>query len=312
MDAVFFFFLHILVYSAFPLCFLALESKNRSLLFHIYLAITLAVGGLFGSIYSLKLAPGIEISSGTLQYGAFMMSTILLIASESNLAVEKSIIRLVVLVNLFACSLYLLLSYALEITQVSVLGVDPSILSAAAWVIMLGGIVIIAELLLLFSVLEYIKPKLISTRAMAGMYSAAYVAILCIDGIVYPILLVGLNPELPGAIAGNLNIKLVVASAFAVPISLYLFVFPEFMKTYMSSSLYLRNLLPSAKTSLRNEMKRQERFLALSDHQLREMAKRQALSAESAGLGFWSIDTTKGLKHAIDADERCCEIHCNS
>ena len=242
-------------------------------------------------------------------YGAFMMGTILLIANESNLAVVKSIIRLVVLVNLFALSIHFLLSNAFEIAQVSVLGLEPYVLFTAKWVIMLGGLVIIAELLLLFSVLEYVKPKVLSTRAMVAMYTTAYIAILCVDGIIYPLLLVGLNSESPAAITGNLTTKLAVASAFAVPTVLYLIIFPEIIKGYMNSPLHLRGLLPFAGTSLRKKVRRQERFLALSENQLRELAKRHALSAESAGLGFWSIDTTKGLKRAIEADERCYEIH---
>ena len=242
-------------------------------------------------------------------YGAFMMGTILLIANESNLAVVKSIIRLVVLVNLFALSIHFLLSNAFEIAQVSVLGLEPYVLFTAKWVIMLGGLVIIAELLLLFSVLEYVKPKVLSTRAMVAMYTTAYIAILCVDGIIYPLLLVGLNSESPAAITGNLTTKLAVASAFAVPTVLYLIIFPEIIKGYMNSPLHLRGLLPFAGTSLRKKVRRQERFLALSENQLRELAKRHALSAESAGLGFWSIDTTKGLKRAIEAEERCYEIH---
>ena len=309
MDAVSFFFLHVLVYSAFPLCFLALDSQTRALYFYLYLTVTLLIGGLFGAIYSFELAPGVEISSGAMAYGAFMMGTILLIANESNLAVVKSIIRLVVLVNLFALSIHFLLSNAFEIAQVSVLGLEPYVLFTAKWVIMLGGLVIIAELLLLFSVLEYVKPKVLSTRAMVAMYTTAYIAILCVDGIIYPLLLVGLNSESPAAITGNLTTKLAVASAFAVPTVLYLIIFPEIIKGYMNSPLHLRGLLPFAGTSLRKKVRRQERFLALSENQLRELAKRHALSAESAGLGFWSIDTTKGLKRAIEADERCYEIH---
>ena len=192
------------------------------------------------------------------------------------------------------------------------MGVDPDVLSAAGPVIILGGVAIIAELLLLFSVLEYVKPKALNTRAMAVMYTTAYVAIMCFDGVVYPLFLVGLSPDLPGAIVGNLTIKLAVAGAFAVPTLLYLIVFPEIMKGYMNSPLHLRGLLPFANASLRKEVKRQEGFLTLSENQLRELANRHALSAESAGLGFWSIDTTKVLERAIEADERCYEIHSNS
>ena len=239
MDAVSFFFLHVLVYSAFPLCFLALDSQTRALYFYLYLTVTLLIGGLFGAIYSFELAPGVEISSGAMAYGAFMMGTILFIANESNLAVVKSIIRLVVLVNLFALSIHFLLSNAFEIAQVSVLGLEPYVLFTAKWVIMLGGLVIIAELLLLFSVLEYVKPKVLSTRAMVAMYTTAYIAILCVDGIIYPLLLVGLNSESPGAIAGNLTTKLAVASAFAVPTVLYLIIFPEIIKGYMLSLIHI-------------------------------------------------------------------------
>jgi len=299
MDALSYFFLHIAVYSAFPLFFLMLDSKSRQLCFFIYLAVTLALGGFYGSLYSLRLSPGIEISNGTLLYGAFMMSTILLIASESNLAVVKSIICVVALVNLFGYFYYILVSYASVIPQVSLMWADSSWFSAAVWVIALG----------LLSILENVKPRVLNPRAMAIVYAGAYVAVLCIDGVVYPLLLLGLGSELPGAIAGNFYTKLVVASAFAVPILIYLCIFPEITKSYMSSPLHLRGLLPFASRSLRKKIERQERFLALSENQLRVLAKRQALSAESAGLGFWSIDTTDGLEKAIEADDRCYEIH---
>jgi len=317
MDALSFFFIHIAVYSAFPLFFLTLDKLSRTLCFFIYLTViyltvTLAIGGVFGPIYSLQLAPGIDIAGGTLLYGSFMMGSILLIASESNLAIVKSLIRLVVLVNLFSYSLYLFVSHAPTIVQGSVFGIEAELFSAAVWEVMVAGVVIIVELLLLFSVLEYVKPKVLNPYAMAVVYTMAYVAILCVDGLVSPLLLVGISPNLLGAITGNLSAKLVVASAFAVPTLVYLSIFPETLKRYMDSPLRLRGLLPFADRSLREKIERQERFLALSENQLRDLAKRHALSAESAGLGFWSIDTSKGLERAVDADERCYEIHHNS
>ena len=101
------------LYALFPFYFATLENPLRRVSFYIYLSLVLAFGGFVGSIFSMPIYEGVNISAGNMAYGAFMMTTILFLIIERDLFIIRNIVRLVITVNIFKVLMFLLLSTAL-------------------------------------------------------------------------------------------------------------------------------------------------------------------------------------------------------
>src|SRR5687767_3023143 len=100
------FAMQIALYSVVPFYLATLRNPIRVTAFYIYFGILLSFGGFLSSVYSLAVTPTLTISGGALAYGALLMSTVLLVIIQRDIAVVRRTIHLVVTVNVLQALLF--------------------------------------------------------------------------------------------------------------------------------------------------------------------------------------------------------------
>lgn len=256
------FALQVMLFSLFPLYFLTQEGPLRRVSFYVYISLVLLVGGFFGNVYSLSVAPGIEVSGGSLCYGALMMTSVLFVLVEKDLLILRHLIRLVIVVDVFK----VLFSAVAEKSLLSEgiinpHGVSPDLFAVSTPFIILGGILIISELFVLLFAFEQLKRLNLNHFTTTLLYIALFIAVLAADGILFPLIAFGFNADIVAVIVGNLDGKLLTASAFSIPILLFaLFKRRQFIH-YLESDSFRWNLMFKTSTQLIEEMSEAEHEL---------------------------------------------------
>lgn len=299
--------LNVALYSAFPFYFATLNEPLRAVSFYVYIAVVLTIGGLLGSVYSLPISDTTLISGGNISYAAMMMCALLLVITESSLNALRSVIRLVIVVNLFVFAVYALLWFMLEApTAYNPFGVSSELFQSSLWVLILGEVLILTELLLILWFGERVKYVIQKPAVLAVTYVSLFMLVLCLDGILFPLIAFPLDSDLIGILIGNLSSKAVLAGLFGIPMLLYLTVFRHLVERFQRMPLRISELYA---TGLDLESKKERRHGALSglnNAELRQLAERLSTANEAAGMGFWEYDHST---ETIDWDDRARTIH---
>ncbi|PIE35741.1 GGDEF domain-containing protein [candidate division KSB3 bacterium] len=245
------FFVNVAFYAIFPLYFTTIKTQARIVAFYMYISIVLVLGGLAGVVYSFTLAESIHISGGNLAYGAFMMSTVMLIIIERDVATFRNMIRLVILVVLFVFLGFNFLAWLLESrTVLNPFLVPAEIFRVSLWVLILGGVLILGELLLLLFIFLQVRKFVENIAALSLIYTIAFIVILCADGTLFPLLAFGLSPELIDIIFGNVSGKVVLASCYSVPMLLFYVVFRKNFSQFLDTPLQMKDLIRAPRGKL--------------------------------------------------------------
>lgn len=307
MDVLPLFGINVAIFSIFPFYFTTYKNPLRSVSLYIYLSIILTVGGFLGAVYSFPITDSITVSGGNLAYGAFMMSTILLVIVERNLGAVQNVIRLVITVNVVKVLLFSVVSWALDHNDVlNPFSTSSAVFDASLWVVFLGGALIISELLLLLLIFERLKTHLTNVFWLSILYIIFFIVALCLDGVLFPTIFFGFTPELTEIVVGNVKGKFVMALAFSLPMLIFLFTFRKKLTQFVEAPLVLRDLLSMPKEKLVEEIERQRKFLEMNQDQLRRVAQRLSLSTEAAGIGIWDWDL---ITNMLIWDERMYELY---
>lgn len=273
------------IYAAFPFYLNTLRRSIRFISFYIYLSIVLTVGGFLGSVYSFPITEAITLSGGSLAYGAFMMTTILLVIVQKDLVVMRHVIRLVITVNIFVFLLFNSLSWALNHAAI----INPfhtsfQVFHVSLKLVLLGEMLIIGELFLLLSIFEWLKKRIENVLMLSLLYAIFYIFVLCLDGVLFPAIAFGVNPELVRIIYGGLPGKFVMASAYSLAILAFLAVFRKNLAQYVHDPLNFKELLVAPRAKLLDEIDRQRESLEISEKKYRQLA-------ESINDIFFSMDS---------------------
>jgi len=263
------FAIQVLVYAAFPIAFSLLRSKTRYTYFYIYNGVLLMIAALLGAIYAYPLTDGIALSAGSVAYGAMMMSTVVLIIVSRDLEVVRNIVRLIVLVNLLQISLFTISSKALGSPRVlNPFSTDPAVFDASLRVIVVGGVLGIAELVLLVVVFEAVKRKVTDTNVLSALYVGSFVVMLCLDGVLFPSLAFTFDSGLGTSIQMGVHAKLILALSFGVPLVLFLALSRSLIASYAATPLRLQEILFAPRHELVGEIERQREELAAKDREI--------------------------------------------
>jgi PAS domain S-box-containing protein len=274
----------VMLYAVFPFYFAALKHSFRLIFFYVYISIILVVGGFLGAVYSFPLTDTINISGGSLAYGALMMSTVLLVIVERDLNVVRNVIRIVVVVNVFKFFIFSMISWALSSTAIlNPFNTSPSVFNVSIGIVILGGALIISELILLVFLFEKIKARSKNVNLLSMYYTIFFICILCLDGILFPLIAFPFDPELVSIVIGGVKGKFVMALTYSVPIIIFLLVFRKNIGQYNTTPIRLRELLFEPKETLIQEIERQHHALEASEENYRHLA-------ESIGDIFFSMD----------------------
>jgi hypothetical protein len=259
----------------------------------------LTLGGLLGAVYVLPLTGDVALLAGQVAYGAFMFSTMVTVIIGGDLQVVRNVIMLTVSVDTLVYLIFRISQAALSSSGIpDPLGVPSSIFGQSLRIVVSGGLLIIAELLLLLGILEVAKRRLPSA-AMAPVYLLAYVGILTLDGVLFPALVL-LPPDGLGAlIRSGVEAKFLLAVAFSVPLGLFVAAYRPTLLRFEATELHLHTLISASRDGLLESLDRQRTEL---EENRRNLLRSEARARHVAGLSrrIASMDGQEDVDGLLD------------
>lgn len=238
------------VYAVLPLLFALLPPPYRSLLIYTHLSAVLVVSGVLGATYVMPLSDGVVLLAGQVAYGGFMYAALVAVIVGKDMQVLRNIAALVVATDVFAVLLLKLSGQGLHGTDTAGLVRLPAdVFDPSLRIVILGGLLILLELLLLVAVLELVKARA-PRWAMFPVYPLAYIAILSLDGVFFPLVLGLPGGELGSVIASSTEGKALMGLIFAVPLTLFVLVYRPTVDAYEATPMPLRRIMPVKRSQL--------------------------------------------------------------
>ncbi|WP_248579519.1 PAS domain-containing sensor histidine kinase [Nocardioides sp. InS609-2] len=300
------FLVTVALYSALPLIFAMRRSSYQNLLMYAHIAGLTALGALLGAVYVFDFGD-FRLSAGQVALGGFVFSTLVMVIVGRDLQVVRNIIALTISVNVLIYVTSQISGTALETEGV----LNPSATSRGVFdvslrVVVLGGLLIVLLLLVQLAILELAKRRLPST-AMPVVYVAAFVAILVMDGVLFPTLALTPTDDYLGLIRNGVLAKLVLAAAYSVPLLAFVIFFRPVIERFEGQPLNLRGLVTVSRDELEQRLERQQSELQTQRDQLHE-------TTESAGRATATVDrildsATNTILVALDPEFRVTQFN---
>ncbi len=254
MTAVVVFVCSVAVYAAIPLLAAARRSRVQFLVLYTYIACVLTLGGLLGAVYVLPVVGDVSLLAGQVSYGAFMFATVVAMIVGRDVQVVRNIIVLTVSVNLVVYPIFHLSKAALDNADIpNPLGAPAAAFDQSLVTVLIGGTLIVAELVILLAVLEATKGRL-GSAAMAGVYLSTFIAILALDGVLFTLLALHPGAGLGTAIVAGVKAKLVLAGAFSVFLLFFVAVYRPQIQQFEATPLRLADLLSVRRDPLLDQL----------------------------------------------------------
>ena len=238
------------VYAVLPLLFALLPSPYRTLLVYTHLSAVLVVSGVLGATYVMPLSDGVVLLAGQVAYGGFMYAALVAVIIGKDMQVVRNIGALVVATDVFAVLLLKISGAGLHGPKTAgLLRLPADVFDPSLRIVVLGGILILLELLLLVAVLELVKARA-PTWAMLPVYPLAYIGILSLDGVVFPLILGLPADQLGSLISESTEAKALMGLVFAVPLTLFVLAYRPAVAAYEATPMPLRRLMPVNRSQL--------------------------------------------------------------
>lgn len=249
------------VYAVLPLLYALLPSPYRSLLLYGHIAACIVLGGLLGAAYVMPLHGDVALLAGQVGYGGFLYATFIAVISGRDIQVLRNVIALTLTVNLVDYLILRISAAALDgRAAVNPLGVPSSFFDESLRIVGFGGALTVLELILFVGALEAVKVRLPS-RAMVPVYPLVYVAILVLDGVVFPTILDLPPGQLGSQIAEGIQAKAIMGLLFALPLLVFVLADRRSVTAFEDTPLNLRDL-PQLDHRLRAQASRASATLA--------------------------------------------------
>lgn len=243
------------LFSLFPLFFSFLSHSVRRGAFYIYIALVLLIGGFFGNVYSIPINEHINISGGNLCYGAFMMASVLFVFLERDVFILRNLVRLVILVDTFNVLFSMLVGAMLTTPgMINPHNIPSAFFDVSVPFIILGGTLIISELLLLFYCFDAIKKRQWSYGATSTLYILLFIFVLCLDGVLFPFIAFGVNQMVIDIVIGGLSGKVIMACSFSVPLLGFALFRHKHLSAYFASDAVKWSSFFSLNSQLKQEL----------------------------------------------------------
>ncbi len=299
MNVLTLFGLQILIYAAFPFYLASRKKGVRAAGFYILISIYLVIGGFLGSVYSFPVTETTNISGGNLAYGALMMTTVLFVIIEKDISVLRNTIRLVFWVNVFKVLYFSTISWALQNeTVINPNSTSFAVFRTSVFFVILGGALIILELFLFVLIFEQLKKKVQNVYVLAILYTLVFFLVLCLDGVLFPTIAFGFSPQLVNIVIGGVRGKLYLASAYSIPIVLFLIVYRKRFTEYFDLPLIFADLWAAPREKLIEEIRVGRDELVKSEKKYRTLF-------EESSDGIMVLDEQN---NPMDVNKRACEI----
>lgn len=275
----------ILLFSIFPLYFTILSKPVRRVHFYVYISLILLIGGFLGNVYSIPITHDIAVSGGNLCYGAFMMTSVMLVWIEKDLIVLRHIVRLVVSVNVFNILFSNITQSMLQSANVLNPHNAPSnIFEISTPMIAIGGALIITELLILLVIFEFVRKKTPSPFITGSVYILSFIAVLVFDGVAFPFVAFGFNAQIVAIVIGGLGGKLFIAVVFSLPLLVFILWQRTAFNEYLTSESFHWRLLTLGNAGLIREIARKDQDVRLGDIIFRNSTEGLAIINKSGSI----------------------------
>ena len=251
------------IYCLFPLL-LTFEKnpQTRRVSLYIYVSLVLIMGGFLGAVYSVLLPGDISLSGGTIAYGGFMMACIMMAFIENDPFILQNIMRLVVMVSIFKVLLFASVAETLNASGVlNPLNVPAGLFEISLPLIVLGALLIISELYFLIFIFDRLKRMLTNHFLFSLAFSLGFVCVILMDGVLFPVLAMGVTSEVFGLIIGNLSGKAIIAATFGSYLFLFMLTNKNRMEKALSDPLLDWRILLSSSSNIVRKLAQNEQQL---------------------------------------------------
>lgn len=219
-----------------------------------------------GNIYSLPIADGVVVSGGNLCYGAFMMTSVMFVWVEKDAFILRHLVRLVLVVDVFNIVISFLTQSILNtVGVINPQGVPTSLFEVSTFLIALGGVLIITELLILLFIFELTKKRKPALPITAAIYILSFMLVLVLDGIAFPFIAFGISSQIAAIVFGGLTGKILIAFAFGMPLALFVLWKRQAFVEYLEADTVRWRLLASSSADLIKEMARKDQDVQRGD-----------------------------------------------
>jgi PAS domain S-box-containing protein len=238
------------VYAVLPLLFALLPRPYRSLLIYTHLSALLVVGGFLGATYVMRLSDGVVLLAGQVAYGGFMYAALVAVIVGKDMQVLRNIGALTIATDGLAVVLLKLSGEGLHgVGTAGPVRLPAEVFDPSLRLVIVGGLLILLELLLLVAVLEGVKARA-PKWAMAPAYPLAYIAILSLDGVLLPLVLGLPADQLGSMISSSAEAKALMGLIFAVPLTVFVLAYRPAVTAYEATPMPLRRIMPVKRSQL--------------------------------------------------------------
>ena len=165
------------------------------------------------------------------------------VISGRNVQVLRNVIALTVTIDVLTYLVFQISGTALEgSAAANPLGVPSQVFDQSLRIVVMGGILIILELVAFVTIPEQVKGRLPSW-AMVPIYPLVYVGILSLDGVVFPLILDIPSAQLGDFIANSTQAKAIMGLVFAIPMLVFVLAYRPVVTAYEATPLPLRDLV---------------------------------------------------------------------
>ncbi len=262
------FAVHVLVFSVAPVMLALRPWRLAQPLLYAYVAVIGLVGGFLGSLYSLPVhglpvVGSVVVPGNALAFGALVFTVLVLLFTTKDPQVVRDVVQVMVLMTAFRMAFVLLATTSLQAEGIlNPFDTSAELLDESFGAVAIDGGLHIAELLVLVVACERIKAWRRSVPLHYAWYVVAYVSVLVIDGALHQLLVVGETDPAGGDVRSGIRASVVLAMAYAVPVTAYLVVFRDRVARYEAVPIPMRDLVRAPNTVLVREIERQHRELA--------------------------------------------------
>ncbi|MBP0482026.1 ATP-binding protein [Sagittula salina] len=295
------FILHVLFFSGIALALTILPRPSRAVSLYAYLSVILIIGGFLGNAYSLPITDDVTVSGGNIVYGAFMLTSILFVLVERDVFIIRRVIVLVAAVDAFNILLSSLVTRSIGTPGIiNPHGTPAALFESSISLILLGGVLIILELSVMLILFEWIKRFSLSQTVVGAAYLTTFVAILCFDGIAFPLIAFGTAPEVIAIVFGGFTGKFLTATSYSLAILAFMAIFPARFSAYLKDNVFTWRMLLSSSSEIIRDLEDKDALLTKSQSRL-------AHSAQLAGLGYAIADIATG--RIVESDDAYANMH---
>nr|MDO8109588.1 HAMP domain-containing sensor histidine kinase [Candidatus Sigynarchaeota archaeon] len=253
-DQIAFLVLHFVLYGI-PALLIAKFKSEKASFFYAYFGFMYVFTQLFAILYSIQVTSDLTITGGNIAYSSLILITIIIFFMKHDAIVVRNLIVIQVILNIFLYFLYLLLTaILLDPESINILHVDPSLFSTTIAINIISSCVFVVEVLLMFFSLEKVKKVIKNMALLVTVNILVYAGILCLDGFLFPFLVMFFEPVFGQFIVGGVIGKLIISAGFAPFLILFFLIFKKDYYEYLATTISIKSMLMPTREKLLQQL----------------------------------------------------------